>query len=129
MSYRTCAGNGPCGETNCGHDRYGAADLPERFERIVQSRDTANKATEHRRINCVTDPRGFLERGRATIGAVQPVHVATRIEAGTRGFAAPSVTQRLVAIGHLFDRVVTGQIIQVNLSASVREPRHVVTPV
>jgi len=43
-----------------------------------------------------------------SIGAVQPVHVATWIEAGTRELAAPSVKQRLAAIRHLFDWLVTG---------------------
>jgi hypothetical protein len=40
--------------------------------------------------------------GVPSIGAVQPVHVATWIEAGTRELAAPSVKQRLAAIRHLF---------------------------
>jgi hypothetical protein len=52
--------------------------------------------------------------GVPSIGAVQPVHVATWIEAGTRELAAPSVKQRLAAIRHLFDWLVTGQIIPVN---------------
>jgi site-specific recombinase XerD len=43
------------------------------------------------------------DAGAPSIGAVQPVHVATWIEAGTREFAAPSVKQRLAAIRHLFD--------------------------
>jgi site-specific recombinase XerD len=41
--------------------------------------------------------------GVPSISAVEPVHVATWIEAGTRELAAPSVKQRLVAIRHLFD--------------------------
>jgi site-specific recombinase XerC len=65
--------------------------------------------------------------GVASIGAVQPVHVATWIEAGTRELAAPSVKQRLAAIRHLFDWLVTGQVVPVNPAASVRGPRHVVT--
>ena len=40
--------------------------------------------------------------GVPSIAAVQPVHVATWIEAGTRELAAPSVKQRLGAIRHLF---------------------------
>jgi site-specific recombinase XerC len=47
--------------------------------------------------------------GVASIAAVQPLHVATWIEAGTRGLAAPSVNQRLAAIRHLFDWLVTGR--------------------
>jgi site-specific recombinase XerC len=62
-----------------------------------------------------------------SIGAIQPVHVATWIEAGTRELAAPSVKQRLAAIRHLFDWLVTGQVVPVNPAASVRGPRHVVT--
>ncbi|MGA7868072.1 MAG: site-specific integrase, partial [Stellaceae bacterium] len=45
--------------------------------------------------------------GVPSIAAVQPVHVATWVEAGTRELAAPSVKQRL-AIRHLFDWLVTG---------------------
>ena len=55
------------------------------------------------------------------------MHVATWIEAGTRELAAPSVKQRLAAIRHLFDWLVTGQVVPVNPAASVRGPRHVVT--
>src|SRR5271155_554329 len=40
--------------------------------------------------------------GVPSIVAVQPVHVATWIEAGTRELAAPSVKKRLAAIRHLF---------------------------
>jgi site-specific recombinase XerC len=65
--------------------------------------------------------------GVPSIDAVQPVHVATRIEAGTRELAAPSVKQRLAAIRHLFDWLVTGQVVPVNPAGSVRGPRHVVT--
>jgi site-specific recombinase XerC len=65
--------------------------------------------------------------GVRSIADVQPVHVATWIEAGTREHAAPSVKQRLAAIRHLFDWLVTGQVMAVNPAASVRGPRHVVT--
>jgi site-specific recombinase XerC len=65
--------------------------------------------------------------GVLSIGAVQPVYVATWIEARTREFAAPSVKQRLAAIRHLFDWLVTGQVVPVNPAASVRGARHVVT--
>src|SRR5207248_1252669 len=65
--------------------------------------------------------------GVPSIGAVQPVHVATWIEVGTRALAARMVKQRLAAIRHLFDWLVTGQVVPVNPAASVRGPRHVVT--
>src|SRR6516225_2714449 len=65
--------------------------------------------------------------GVRSIAGVQPVHVAAWIEASTRELAAPSVKQRLAAIRHLFDWLVTGQVVAVNPAGSVRRPRHVVT--
>jgi site-specific recombinase XerC len=65
--------------------------------------------------------------GVPSIAAVQPVHVATWIEVGTRELAAPSVKQRLAAIRRLFDWLITGEVVPVNPAASVRGPRHVVT--
>src|ERR1700688_2133199 len=64
--------------------------------------------------------------GPSSIAAVEPVHVAAWIEVGTRELAAPSVKQRLAAIRHLFDWLVTGQVVPVNPAASVQGPRHVV---
>jgi len=61
-----------------------------------------------------------------SIAAVQPLHVATWIELQTRERAAPSVKQQLAAIRHLFDWLVTGQVIPTNPAASVRGPSHVV---
>jgi site-specific recombinase XerD len=61
-----------------------------------------------------------------SIGAVQPVHVATWIEAATRELAAPSVKQRLAALRHLFDWLVNGQVVPTNPAAAVRGPKHIV---
>jgi integrase/recombinase XerC len=49
------------------------------------------------------------------------------LESGTRELAAPSVKQRLAAIRHLYDWLVTGQVVPVNPAGSVRGPRHIVT--
>jgi integrase/recombinase XerC len=65
--------------------------------------------------------------GVPSIAAVQPIHVATWIEAATRELAAPSVKQRLAALRHLFDWLVNGQVVPVNPAHTVRGPRHVVT--
>jgi site-specific recombinase XerC len=65
--------------------------------------------------------------GVPSIGAVQPVHVATWIEASVRELAAPSVKQRLAALRHLFDWLVNGQVVPINPAHTVRGPRHVVT--
>jgi integrase/recombinase XerC len=50
------------------------------------------------------------------------VHVATWIEAGRRELAAPSIKQRLAAIRHLFDWLVTGQVVPVNPAARCAGP-------
>ena len=64
--------------------------------------------------------------GVPSIAAVQPLHVATWIEMQTRELAAPTVKQQLAAIRHLFDWLVTGQVVPTNPAASVRGPSHVV---
>jgi len=91
----------------------------------------ANIRNPHTRRACARAADEFLawcaSVGVPSIGAVQPVYVATWIEAGTRKLAAPSVKQQLAAIRHLFDWLVTGQVVPVNPAASVRGPRHVVT--
>jgi len=55
---------------------------------------------------------------------VQPLHVATWIELQTQTLAAPTVKQHLAAIRHLFDWLVTGQVVPANPAASVRGPSH-----
>src|SRR3954463_7538222 len=62
--------------------------------------------------------------GVLSLTAVQPLHVATWIEAQTRTLPAPSVKQQLAAIRHLFDWLVTGQVVPVNPASSVRGPAH-----
>jgi site-specific recombinase XerD len=56
--------------------------------------------------------------------AVQPMHVAAWIEFQTREHSAPTAKQRLAALRHLFDWLVTGQVISTNPAGSVRGPRH-----
>src|ERR1700737_696922 len=68
---------------------------------------TANIRNPHTRRAYARATEEFLawcaSAGVNSISAVQPVHVATWIEAGTRELAAPSVKQQLAAIRHLFD--------------------------
>ena len=66
------------------------------------------------------------DNGVASIVAVQPRHVASWIEQQTRERAAPTVKARLAAIRHLFDWLVTGQVVPVSPASSVRGPSHVV---
>ncbi|MGN8134626.1 tyrosine-type recombinase/integrase [Paraburkholderia sp. 22099] len=62
--------------------------------------------------------------GVMSITDVQPLHVATWIELQTQALSAPTVRQRLAAIRHLFDWLVTSQIVPHNPAASVRGPSH-----
>lgn len=62
--------------------------------------------------------------GVPSIAAVQPLHVASWIELQTATHAAPTIKQRLAGIRHLFDWLVTGQVVPVNPAASVRGPSH-----
>jgi hypothetical protein len=66
------------------------------------------------------------DAGMASIAVVTPLHVATWIEAQTRELSAPTVKQRLAALRHLFDWLVTGQVVPANPAASVRGPSHIV---
>jgi site-specific recombinase XerD len=61
-----------------------------------------------------------------SITDVQPLHVAAWIEMQTREHAAPTAKLRLAALRHLFDWLVTGQVMPTNPAGSVRGPSHVV---
>jgi site-specific recombinase XerD len=63
-------------------------------------------------------------QGVTNLAAVQPLHVAAWIELQTQEHSAPTAKQHLAALRHLFDWLVTGQIIPTNPAASVRGPRH-----
>jgi site-specific recombinase XerD len=49
------------------------------------------------------------------------------MELQTHAHAAPTAKQRLAALRHLFDWLVTGQVLPTNPAASVRGPRHSAT--
>jgi site-specific recombinase XerD len=55
---------------------------------------------------------------------IKPLHVSAWIEWQTQTLSAPTVKQRLAALRHLFDWLVTGQVIPTNPAASVRGPSH-----
>jgi site-specific recombinase XerD len=66
--------------------------------------------------------------GVLSIADVLPLHVATWMEGQTKrtDSAASSVKQHLAAIRHLFDWLVTCQVIASNPTGSVRGPSHIV---
>jgi integrase/recombinase XerC len=88
----------------------------------------ANIRNIHTRRAYAQATREFLawceSAGVASIAGVQPLHVAAYIEQLGRERSAPTVKQRLAAIRHLFDWLVTGQVIPVNPASSVRGPSH-----
>src|SRR5829696_5299597 len=83
---------------------------------------TANIRNPHTRRAYARAVGDFLawceKRDVPAITAVQPLHVATWIEMQMRERSAPTVKQHLAAIRHLFDWLVTGQVVPVNPAAS-----------
>src|SRR6266853_603356 len=63
---------------------------------------------------------------RLTLRTLRTHHVAAYVELLGRRYSAPSVKQHLAAIRMLFDWLVVRQVVEVNPSAAVRGPRHVV---
>jgi integrase/recombinase XerC len=63
-------------------------------------------------------------RGVTSIAGVQPLHVAAWVEQLSRHVSVPTVKQQLAGVRHLFDWLVTGQVIPTNPAASVRGPTH-----
>ncbi len=87
-----------------------------------------NRHTRRAYIRAVTE---FLDwcaivAGVSSVVDVEPLHVAAWIEGKTCELSAPSVKQHLAAIRHLFDWLVTGQIVATNPASSVRGPSHIV---
>jgi integrase/recombinase XerD len=73
--------------------------------------------------------RGFAEfcgeRGVLDLARVKPAHVAAYVESLRGNLAKPTIKQHLAAIRKLFDRLVVGQIVDVNPPHAVRGPKHI----
>ena len=84
-----------------------------------------NKNTRRAYYQATREFLAWCERaGVELIADVKPLHVAAYIEQLGRERSAPTVKQRLAAIRHLFDWLVTGQVMPVNPASSVRGPSH-----
>jgi site-specific recombinase XerD len=84
-----------------------------------------NPNTRRAYIRAAVDFLGWCEEQHVrSIVEVQPLHVAAWVELLTRQHAAPTAKQRLAGIRHLFDWLVTGQILSFNPASSVRGPAH-----
>lgn len=91
---------------------------------------TAHIRNPNTRRAYARDVRTFLDwceaQGVRSLEAVTSIHVAAYIEALTQARTAPTAKRHLAAIRHLFDWLVTGQVVPVNPAAAVRGPSHVV---
>ena len=84
-----------------------------------------NPHTRRAYLRSVSDFLAWCEMmGVPSVAAVQPLHVASWIELQCRERSAPTVKLRLAALRHLFDWLITGQVISTNPAASVRGPAH-----
>ncbi|MGR4847156.1 integrase [Rhizobium leguminosarum bv. viciae] len=63
-------------------------------------------------------------RGVTALPAIQPMHVSAWIEELGRSHAVPTVKQRLAALRHLFDWMVTGHVMPTNPAHAVRGPSY-----
>ena len=96
-------------------------------ERFVEffAANIRNKYTRRAYAQATREFLTWCERaGAASIADVNPLHVAAYIEQLGRERSAPTVKLRLAAIRHLFDWLVTGQVMPVNPASSVRGPSH-----
>ena len=68
----------------------------------------------------------WCEAAGLTLSTVQPLHVASYIEALTQTYAPATVKQNLAGLRQLFDWLVVGQVIPTNPAAAIRGPKHIV---
>jgi site-specific recombinase XerD len=86
-----------------------------------------NKNTRMAYYRAVTDFFAWLDgAGIVALVDIEPLHVATYIEALQERMAKPTVKQHLAAIRMLFDWLVTGAVLASNPATSVRGPKHVI---
>jgi site-specific recombinase XerD len=89
---------------------------------------TRNPNTRRAYGRAVADFLAWCEDNQVlSLAAVQPLHVAAWVELQTKDHAAPTVKLRLAALRHLFDWLVTGQVLSTNPAAAVHGPAHKVT--
>lgn len=59
-----------------------------------------------------------------SLEVIMPIHVASWVEEMAGTHSAPTVKQRLAAVRHLFDWLVSGHVMLINPAHSVRGPKH-----
>lgn len=84
-----------------------------------------NPNTRRSYVKAASEFLGWCDvRGAQSLDAITPIHVAGWVEELTGSHSAPTVKQRLAAVRHLFDWLVTGQVMASNPAHSVRGPKH-----
>ena len=91
---------------------------------------TANIRNPHTRRAYARAAMEFFDwlaaKGVTQLAGIESIHVAAYIEELSRARSAPTAKLRLAALKHLFDWMVTGQVMAANPAAAVRRPRHIV---
>jgi hypothetical protein len=91
---------------------------------------TANIRNPHTRWAHARAAREFFDwlaaKGVTQLVDIGSIHVAAYIEELYRARSAPTAKLGLAALEHLFDWMVTGQIMPTNPAAAARGPRHIV---
>ena len=104
-----------------------AAAGPRAQTRFVEffAAQIRNAHTRRAYVQAAREFFGWCEAaGVAALADITPLHVAAYVEQLTRTHSAPTAKQRLAALRHLFDWLVTGQVIAHNPAHSVRGPSH-----
>jgi len=84
-----------------------------------------NSNTREAYVRAVADFFGWCDEcGIGDLIDIEPVHVAAWVELKTRSCGAQTVKQRLAALRHVFDWLVSGHVIHANPAAVVRGPKH-----
>jgi site-specific recombinase XerD len=106
------------------------APTPKAARRVLEF-FTAQINNDHTRAAYMNAARRFAQwcetKGLPELAEVQPFHVAAFIKESRGQFAPPTVKQHLAALRMLFDRLVSGHVLDTNPAHAVRGPRYVVT--
>lgn len=104
-----------------------ASETPSSHQRFLEF-FTANIQNPNTRKAYMRAALDFMdwcaERSITSLPAVQPVHVAAWVEDLGQSRSVPTVKLRLAAIRHLFDWMVTGQVMPSNPAHAVRGPSY-----
>lgn len=85
-----------------------------------------NRNTRQAYVRAAERFLGWCDACSIGLAEIEPLHVAAYVELLAQYRSAPTVKQHLAAVRHLFDWLVTGQVVRFNPASSVRGPTHTV---